>query len=319
MVALLAPAGLIGLPPTADAVVGQPPDPVTNLTASANLDEVQLSWSNPATPDWAETVVRGAPGAVPPASPDAGFPVSVATDIFAGPHAGPHATAFELEPNRAYSFAAFAKDTEGLYATPAVVTVNALVVTASVSPARTTYGNEVTVSGRVVDALGGIPQERADVRVVAHRPGPSDEVFVIGEGLTRGDGRFVIPVAPPELLEFGVVAVGDTAHLAGFDLTRAVSVSSAVYLEPVTRKGELGTRFVLFGGADPICTGVPLVLQEKVRKKWKTVLKQRANAKGVTKFRVTPTTRGKHVYRVTRAGTPGVGAGGSRQVTITVT
>lgn len=315
VIALVAPAVVVAVPPSADAVVGQPPDPATNLTASANVGEVQLSWTNPTTPDWTETVVRGAAGAVPPASPDAGFAVRPADDLFFGPTA----TATDLGPNLAYSFAAFAKDAEGLYAAPAVVTVNALVVTATVAPDRTIYGKEVTVSGRVVDALTGTAQEYTEVRVLAHRPGPSDDVVVVAEDFTRADGRFAIPVAPPTALEFGVVAIGDAAHLAGFAVTRPVAVSSAVYLEPVTKRGRLGTRFVLFGGADPIATTVPLVLQKKVRTKWKTVLQQRPNAKGITKFKVIPKTKGKHVYRVTKAATPGVGGGSSRQVTITVT
>lgn len=316
VIALVAPTILVAVPPAAGAVVGEPPDPVTNLTASANVGEVKLTWTNPSTPDWTETVVRGAAGAVPPAGPEDGFAVPPSGELFPGPQA----TATDLGPNLAYSFAAFAKDAEGLYAAPAVVTVDAMVVTASVAPDRTTYGKEVTISGRVVDALSGTPQEYADVRVLAHQPGPSDEVFLVAEDFTRADGRFAIPVAPATALEFGVVAIGDTAHLGGFGVTRAVAVSSAVYLEPVTKRGKLGTRFVLFGGADPIATDVPLVLQEKVRKKkWKTVFRQRPNTKGITKFKITPKTRGKHVYRVTRAATPGVGSGTSRQVTITVT
>lgn len=315
ILALLAPGVLVAAPRSAGAVVGEPPAAVTNLTASANVGEVHLSWTNPRTPDWTETVVRGAVGAVPPASPEAGFAVPLPDELFVGPEA----TATNLGPNLAYSFSAFARDAEGLYAAPAMVTINAMVVTATVAPERTTFGKEVTISGRVVDALTGSPQESADVRVLAHRPGPSDEVFLVAEEHTRADGRFAIPLAPATALEYGVVAVGDTAHLGGFAVTRPVAVSSAVYLKPVTRRGELGTRFVLFGGADPIATTVPLVLQEKVRKKWKTVLRQRPNTKGITKFTVTPKAKGKHVYRVTRAAAAGVSGGTSRQVTITVT
>jgi hypothetical protein len=60
------------------------------------------------------------------------------------------------------------------------------------------------------------------------------------------------------------------------------------------------------------------VLQEKRGTKWKTLLKKKPNKKGLVQFKVTPTTKGKHVYRVIVAKSPGVGPGTSRQVTIKV-
>jgi len=305
---------VVALPAAAVASVAEAPAPATSLAATADFDEVKLTWSSSPTLG-AETVVRGKAGIAAPINRNDGFAVTPADLSLL-----PTATASDLEPGQPYSFAVFAcNGTE--CAAPATVTVDSYkIVGATVSPDRVTFGNEVKIRGQVVDAMTGVPVEYADVRLVAHSL-TTDEVYLVAEDYARdGAGRFTLAVTPPEAADFVAFAIGDATHLAGFGLTRSVAVATAVYLQPKTIKtGPLGTTFALLGGADPIARNVPLVLQEKIGTKWKTLLRQKPNKRGVTTFKVTPATKGKHVYRVTKARTPGLEPGRSRQVTIKVT
>ncbi|HVE27646.1 MAG TPA: hypothetical protein VNC22_19705 [Sporichthya sp.] len=314
VVPLVLSGAVVALPAAAVASVAEAPAPATSLAATADFDEVKLTWSSSPTLG-AETVVRGKAGIAAPINRNDGFAVTPADLSLL-----PTATASDLEPGQPYSFAVFAcNGTE--CAAPATVTVDSYkIVGATVSPDRVTFGNEVKIRGQVVDAMTGVPVEYADVRLVAHSL-TTDEVYLVAEDYARdGAGRFTLAVTPPEAADFVAFAIGDATHLAGFGLTRSVAVATAVYLQPKTIKtGPLGTTFALLGGADPIARNVPLVLQEKIGTKWKTLLRQKPNKRGVTTFKVTPATKGKHVYRVTKARTPGLEPGRSRQVTIKVT
>jgi 5-hydroxyisourate hydrolase-like protein (transthyretin family) len=307
---LLVPAAIVAGPSSAGAVVADAPSPATELQATADFDEVKLSW-NPGI-GTVVTEVRGKAGAAAPTGIDDGFPVGLDTSIL------PTATASNLDPGQPYTFAVFACSAIRECAAPAVVTVGSLTVNASVSPGRIIYGDEVTISGTVVDTLTGVPAENVQIRLVGHRL-TSEEGELLADDVSHEGGTFTFTVAPPEQAEFAVVARGDAAHLGGLGLTRTVGVSALAILEQATKKGKLGTTFVLIGAAGPIHTGLPLILQEKVGKKWKTVLKKKPNREGLAKLKVKPTTKGKHVYRLTKAKTPGVGPGTSKSVTITVT
>lgn len=300
----------VALPSTASAATADAPPAPTNLQATANLDEVKLTWDQGV--GTIVTTVRGKAGAVAPSGPEDGFPVGLDASVL------PSATASDLDPSQPYTFAVFDCSATNECSAPAVVTVGSTTVKSSVSPDRITYGREVQITGTVVDTLTGAPLDGALLRLIAH-PIAAEDAFVIAEDSSAAGGRFTFPVSPPEQAEFAVVAMGDAAHLGGFGLTRTVSVAAAVLIEPVTKKGPLGTTFQFISGAVPTPPSVPLVLQEKVGKKWKTVLKKKPNRKGLATLRVKPTTKGKHVYRVMVGKSPGVGPGTSRQVAIKVT
>lgn len=307
--ALLAPVGLMT---TATATETEAPSPATNLQATVvDLDAVKLTWVG--SLDATQTVIRGKAGKDAPTSKTDGFEVTPDGSLL------PSATATDLEePNVPYSFAVFACNASGECAEPDTVTVNAYVVTATAPKDRVVYADYLNITGKVTDALTGEPVEYTELSAVALYPNGEGELA--GQDLSRTGGTYTIAVQPTQLSQFGVLAMSDSTHLGGFGFTRPVYVSADTVLVPKKAKtGKLGTTFQLIGGAGPVDPKVPIVLQEKVKGKWKTVLKQKPNKNGITTFKVRPTTKGKHVYRVTRAATPGVTGGASKQLTITVT
>lgn len=289
--------------------VGVPPGPVAGVFGEADYTDLTLHWYNPTDIDWTDTVVRMTSGTTPPASPDAG------TALYVGRSQTVQVT--DLDPGTPYSFAFFARDAEGFFAPPATLSINATTVSVSANRSRLTFGDPVVFTGVVRDLHTGNPLEFTDVRVFAYDP-RANQVLLAGETKAHAGGKYQVAVTPGTTYEYYVVARGDPAHLGGVSRALTIPVSAAAVLEPVKKKGKFGTTFLMFGGADPIHTGKPLVLEQKVKGKWKPVQKVKPNRNGVAKFKVKPKTRGKHVYRLSKAATPGVGAGTSRQITIRV-
>ncbi len=286
--------------------------PVTELTAKPDADSVALTWRNPDVgSEWAETVVRGAPGITPPATAQDGF------EVYRGRLSD--AVAPDLEPNISYSFAAVAIGVAGLEAQPAVVTVNGATVTASVSTSRVTYGDETVITGRIRDAANGQPLEYVDFQVLAHRPGAGEEFFGVGQDLTRAGGTFAFPVAAPETYEFLVVFLGDESHLGGVAVTRVVSVAFSVFAKPLAKAGKLGKTFTIVVGVDPFAKRRPVVVEEFVQGTWRKVRAARLDKESIAKIKVRPRTKGTHIYRVHKAAGPRHLAGTSKKVKVRVT
>jgi hypothetical protein len=68
----------------------------------------------------------------------------------------------------------------------------------------------------------------------------------------------------------------------------------------------------------PISTSEPLLLQELVKKKWKTLAKQKPDRTGTTTFTIKPK-KGKHTYRVYRSAISAAEANPSGTVTVRAT
>jgi cysteine-rich repeat protein len=89
-----------------------PPASVTNFTATAGSAAIQLSWTNPADPDWAGTRVLRKTGGSPTGPTDG-------TIVFDG--AGDSQLDSPLTNGTTYYYAAYAYDSAGNFAAPALV------------------------------------------------------------------------------------------------------------------------------------------------------------------------------------------------------
>lgn len=296
--------------PTPPSYVGVPPPSVTNLAATADYDVLNLSWGFSYSPDFSHVEVRGAPGPTPPATVKDGF------EVYYGHLTS--ATANNLEPNTTYSFSAFAVDAEGLAAAPATLTVNAASVTASTSKTRVAYGNKLLIRGRITDSRTGAPLEYQDFVVLAHSPSRG-MVYEVARDMTRVGGQYEIAFRPVETYEYGVVYFGDTQHLGAVGLTRPVPVSYGVLLDKFAKSGGLGTTFTIPIFIDPASPGQKVVLQRKVKDRWKTVATGKLNKRSILKLKYKPTARGTYTLRVYKAGSRSNVAGTSKQFTIKVT
>ncbi|WP_019877465.1 carboxypeptidase regulatory-like domain-containing protein [Sporichthya polymorpha] len=304
---LTAPVAVVALPATAVARSAEVA-PATNLQAEAFVDEVTLTWQDPAVPGLA-TVVRGKPGKVPPSSPTDGFALTVGSGSTT-------ATAYGLESDTPYSFAVFARDLAGEYAAPATITVSSLTVSIS-APAKVVRPNYATISGKVTDAITGAPVGFTPVHLFAV-PTTTEDLIPIGTANTHPDGRYSFQLVPPEHALFVALAVGDAQHLSGGAVSSLMKVVASVALRTLNRMQPLGAYFSFQAKVDPVSTKVPVVLQQRVGKTWKTVQKAKPNRRGVVNFKIKPTKRGKVVFRAKRGAVPGAAAGTSKNATITV-
>ncbi len=129
---------------TGSTVDTTPPGPVTDLKVSgATASSVTLTWSNPASSDLDEVLVRRAKGSTPPADPAAGTAVPLADETATS------ATDTALLPTTSYSYAVFTRDRSG-NTNPSPVTVTA-------TTAKALAGAQVTTGFRHscgLDAVG---------------------------------------------------------------------------------------------------------------------------------------------------------------------
>lgn len=300
--------GLAVNDPALLAAAGAPPDPASDLVAAADFNAVDLQWTDPGTIDWAETIVRMKVGTSPPANPTDG------TEVYTG--RDQHARVKNLHPKTTYSFAAFARDTEGLVAAPATLTMPGVTVTMKPSPPIRQFGVPLTVFATVTNALTGQGVPSATVQAMAYNsrtgaviPGPT--------GITGYDGRTAFQVRPPENYDWFLLVRGSNQTLGGSSTRTTIHIVSLLTIKASTSKLRAGKVLTIVGTAKPITTG-ELRLQEYVKNKWKTLVKTKPNGAGSATFKIKPA-KGKHLYRVHRANSPAVDGGPSTTKTVRAT
>lgn len=137
-----------------------PPAAVTNLVATPGTGSASYTWTDPADPDWADTVVRGAPGLTAPATVTAG------TSVYVG-RAGAASVA-GVPAGSAYSISVFTRDAAGNVSPARSVTVRGSALTLTVTAAK---GNQSVLAGRLTDAHTGSGVPAQPVTVWSRRPG----------------------------------------------------------------------------------------------------------------------------------------------------
>lgn len=290
------------------AYAGKPTAAPTDPIAIPYFDAVRLSWSNPADLDFTEVVVRGAAGGTPPAS------ITDGVEVYRG--SSQYVLLEGLPANTALSYAVFARDVEGLVSVPATIVVPGVKVSLRVERSTVTYGEDVILRGRAVDALTGAGMTPVVSIFAVDQRG--NGVMVADTVATDWDGNFDLTTSPGKNYDFYAVYPGDETHLGSTSAPARSWVRALMLLDPVQKKVKLGRDIQLVAGAGPIDRNTAIVIQQLVKGKWKTVAKKKPSAKGVAVIKIKTTKKGKFTYRAHRADAAGASSGTSRQVKVTV-
>ncbi len=308
---LLAAAGGAGLADRAyaappDGPLGIPPDRVQEPTADFYQGQLLLSWFNPPTLDWYETIVRAAAGTVAPATSTQGFLV------YAGRQRS--TSVIDLEPGTPYSFSFFARDLEGLEAAPATLMVSAAKVTMRANPTRVINGGLAQFTITVRDVLTAKPLPNRLVDLFGRRPG-TDQIIQIDSARTTREGKAVISFRPPENFDYAAVYFGEGYNIGGYSADLPLPVAFLVKAKPSATSVVAGKSFTVTATIDPVTLG-QVVLKEQIEGKWTRVVVAKLNSKGKATLRA-KATRGTHTYRVRSGGTKRYVPGTSKTFTVT--
>jgi hypothetical protein len=309
---LLSVAGGAGLTeravaaPGDDSPLGRPPERVQNPAADFYQGQLLLSWDNPPTVDWVETVVRGAPGTAGPATSTQGFLV------YAGQARS--ATVTDLEPGTAYTFSFFARDLEGLEAGPAKLLVSGAKVTVRVTPERVVNGDLAHFTVTLRDVLTAKPLANRVVDLFGRRPG-TEQIIQVGSARTTEKGKGFIRFRPPENFDYAAVYFGEGTNIGGYSADIHLPVAFLVKAKPSARFVGVGQIFTVVASVDPATSG-RVVLEEQLHGTWTKIATRKLKA-GKATFGFNANARGTHTYRFRKTGTKRYEAGTSKSFTIT--
>jgi hypothetical protein len=287
-----------------------PTGPPTSLTATPAGTSVTLAWLHPDAPDWQECVVREAIGAVPPAKPTDG------EAVYTGPIG--QVLVSGLKPATTYSFAVFARDTEGLLSPGATVVVvgDRLVVTVPAGGAK--FQAYVTVGGQLLDVTGK-PLTGRQISL-QRKPSGATTYSSAGTASTGPDGRFSVVVRVATNTEYRATYAGGPGEppaLGSVSPSTVGLVAPTLVATPDKTKAKKGTTFAIRVTCAPQSSTGTIALQEYVNHKWRTVSTKKQARAGST-FKVKPT-KGSHQYRAYRPADSTLVAGAGAPFTIKVT
>ena len=296
--------------PSVGGVVGSPPSAVSSLAATPGYNDVTLTWRDPAAPDWAASVVRGAPGRAAPATPTSGFAVPV---IGKG-----KAKSGALTPGSTYSFSVFARDTEGKWSPKQTVTVSGASLTLAASTKVVDWFSEVAFTGELRNSVTGAAIANKKVNVVARRPGGTTW-FSVGTATTNSAGRYKLKASPAKEYEFFVVfdgasgLLGDSAGPVRVKVAMGVAAAASRSAVPTGKSFQIGTV------VGPTSAGKTVQLQELRSGSWITIASGKLLKDKATFFKLTAGARGTHKYRVIKSGNRQFLPGTSRVISVKVT
>jgi hypothetical protein len=194
-----------------------------------------------------------------------------------------------------------------------------------------TAGGSVHVTGVLRDTSTSTAIAGAAVNLFA-RSGVSGSVFtLVGSAASSASGGVSLVEKPVHNTVYEWRYGGSTSHDAATSVTRSVSVRAAVSATLSKAKVRHRHSVTLFGAVSPTENGQRVVVQERVRGKWKAVavsasiatLKVRRLPNGTKAsgyiINLTEASKGTYSFRVVRAATSTNAVGTSRVVTLRVT
>ena len=307
---LLVVAGAVGQGERAsaeDLPVGVPPTQISGVAANYYQGQLILSWQNPASVDWTETIVRAQPGTVAPATSAQGLLV------YAGRQSSTSVS--DLDPGTPYAFSFWARDLEGLQSRRVSLQVSGAKVTMNVTPTQVVSGQDAEFTVTVRDLVTDKPLADREVSLFGRRPG-TQEVVAVGSGRTTRQGKASITIRPSENFDYAAVYFGEGANLGGYSADLNLPVAFLVTAKPSATIVRVGQIFTVLASVDPATSG-HVVLEELVKGKWTKLVTRKLDDAGKATLRFNANASGTHTYRFRKAGTERYAAGTSKTFTIT--
>jgi hypothetical protein len=264
-----------------------PPDPASGVTLSYHYYALHVGWSDPEDADWADTVVRVAPGSQAPATPDSG------REVYTGRGSG--AFVDELPTKTGYSVSVFARDTSGNVARVATAFIPGSTVELQPLSAPVSWGHQVELHGRVTDSVTGdgiypgiVTIERWDWDTVSW--------VYAGQAVKDIYGRFLFDLTPPEGTQYRAVFSDDPTHVDETSEPIDVQVAPTVTLRANVTRVRVHKPVVLTTSTTPARPGATVNLQQKRDGTWRPVATATFGANGEASFTRHPG-RGSHRFR----------------------
>ncbi len=220
----------LALRASVDPVPGAP-DPVTSVQETHSSSVINLSWTNPATSDYAGVLIKRATGATPP--PD------TASGTLIGDVSTPGASISDsgLNPETTYSYALFAHDSNGNYASGVPKTITTSLPEGAPGPVSgvaytvSSTGTSITWTEPNSPSYSGVMIRSADGDTPPATPNAGALAVDAAEGTTRFTKLDLQPATTYSFSLFAHDAYGNYASgvpltftsLAGVDPTPAAS------------------------------------------------------------------------------------------------
>jgi hypothetical protein len=170
-------------------------------------------------------------------------------------------------------------------------------LTASVSRAVVTFGDYVTVYGRLTDRASGAPVAGAEVDLYRER---SDGVKLVGTSTTGPDGRVSMVVRPTRHTRFSWSFAGSAEAAAAASPQQRVLVRHRLEAAIDRAAVRLGRERTISGRLTPAHAGRAIRLERRRDGAWRLVDRAALSGTGRFSFQVRPTTTGRSRYRVVR-------------------
>jgi hypothetical protein len=248
--------------PDAPARDDTAPHPASGVTLSYHYYALHVGWSNPEDADWADTVVRVAPGAQAPATPDSGREVYTGRGSAAFVDVGPTKTG--------YSVSAFARDTSGNVARVATAFIPGSTVVLEQLSTPVPWGHQVELHGRVTDSVTGdgiypgiVTIERWDWDTVSW--------VSAGQAVKDLEGYFLCDITPTAGTQYRALFSDDATHVDETSEPIDLQVAPAVTLSADHRRVRVHRPVVLTTSTEPARPGATVTLQRRSGGIWRAV------------------------------------------------
>lgn len=285
------------------------PSPVTALHAHVVAGTVALDWTNPSEGDWADTVVRRAPGSNAPATNVMGTPT----------YHGLRRTASvrRVTLGVAHSFSVFSTDDNGNTSPPVSVTIPGSAMTSTSVPAALSYGARTTISGQLTDPTTHLPLAGEIVHLYC-KPHARTSWSLVATRTSDATGRYSTTQAPTANTDYQAQYAGSDSRLPGISAVRTVAVSPRLSLAVSHLKVKRHEPVTFSVGVSPNLAGQRVSLQRHTSRGWAVVATKSMSSSSHATFVIKPV-KGTSSYRIFKPTSPTHAAALSRSLIIKVT